>query len=149
MQVFELTQASQKLFERACAVSTRLRHHYVEPEHFVLAMVIDVNTRLARMLHRHGMNPDTVLDVVIDMHEIFPQGQERVLEHLTQASTKIINTSISFAWRQHKSLATPEHILVMLIESKNENVRLLFKKLGVNPDRVSAEATEMILSTVN
>ncbi|HEY8886247.1 MAG TPA: Clp protease N-terminal domain-containing protein [Candidatus Microsaccharimonas sp.] len=146
MQLYELASSAELLFKRTCAVSTRLRHYYVEPEHFLLAAIIDVDSRIARIMNNYGMTVENVLDVVIDMHEQYPEGHVRVIEPFSPVSTKIVNRAIAFAQERDGQLATDADIVTMLLLSKDEQVLHVFDTLDVNPDRIGVEVVRLLLT---
>jgi ATP-dependent Clp protease ATP-binding subunit ClpA len=127
-----------------------MRHEYVEPEHFLLALLTKIDNPASRILNLFGMNNDNVRPIVRDMHPSYEVGEGRVTEQLTEVSTRVVNGSITLAQRHcTDALATPMHVLVLLIESRHKQVLHVFDTLGVNPDHVVVDAAKSILSGVS
>jgi len=150
MEFYTLSKTAEALYFRGCAESSRLDHQYVEPVHFLLAMLTEIDSPAGDLLVSYGMTDPLVRPIVARLHPVFEAGKARVIDQLTPVSVQVFNASATLAQkRQTGGLATPLYILVILIELHDENVYQVFRECGVDPHKVAIDAGRSILQGVS
>ena len=73
-QVFVSSQ-TKKVLDAAFAEAAKMKDQYVSIEHILLALCDEKNGETPRILHRHGINRDAILKVLIDI-----RGSQRITD---------------------------------------------------------------------
>lgn len=127
----KFTRKSIKVIDTAIKSASQMGHTYVGSEHIPYAILNEGASDAAKILVINGMDEETLYNEIIHM---IGQGNPSCLNqrYFTTALKKILEGSYNIAAADNKKLASPEHILISIINDDSCSGSMLMKKMNIN-----------------
>ncbi|MCD7891369.1 MAG: hypothetical protein LUG26_06310 [Ruminococcus sp.] len=120
--------------------ASQMGHTYVGSEHILYAILNEGTSDAAKILVINGMDEETLYNEIIHM---IGQGNPSCLNqrYFTTALKKILESSYNIAAADNKKQASPEHILISIINDDSCSGSMLHEKNEhkYNRDMLKAE----------
>ncbi|MCC8136381.1 MAG: ATP-dependent Clp protease ATP-binding subunit, partial [Ruminococcus sp.] len=127
----KFTRKSIKVIDTAIKSASQMGHTYVGSEHILYAILNEGTSDAAKILVINGMDEETLYNEIIHM---IGQGNPSCLNqrYFTTALKKILEGSYNIAAADNKKQASPEHILISIINDDSCSGSMLMKKMNIN-----------------
>jgi ATP-dependent Clp protease ATP-binding subunit ClpB len=147
-QVYVSSQ-TQKVLDAAFAEAAKMKDQYVSIEHILLALCDEKNGETPRILHRHGINRDAILKVLIDI-----RGSQRITdpnpEEKYQALDKFSRnlTDLARLGKLDPVIGRDEEIrrIVQVLSRRTKNNPVLIGEPGVGKTAIVEGLAQRIIS---
>ena len=147
-QVFVSSQ-TKKVLDAAFAEAAKMKDQYVSIEHILLALCDEKNGETPRILHRHGINRDAILKVLIDI-----RGSQRITdpnpEEKYQALDKFSRnlTDLARLGKLDPVIGRDEEIrrIVQVLSRRTKNNPVLIGEPGVGKTAIVEGLAQRIIS---
>ena len=147
-QVYLSSQA-KKVLDAAFAEAAKMKDQYVSIEHILLALCDEKNGETPRILHRHGINRDAILKVLIDI-----RGSQRITdpnpEEKYQALDKFSRnlTDLARLGKLDPVIGRDEEIrrIVQVLSRRTKNNPVLIGEPGVGKTAIVEGLAQRIIS---
>jgi len=147
-QVYVSTQ-TKKVLDAAFAEAAKMKDQYVSIEHILLALCDEKNGETPRILHRHGINRDAILKVLIDI-----RGSQRITdpnpEEKYQALDKFSRnlTDLARLGKLDPVIGRDEEIrrIVQVLSRRTKNNPVLIGEPGVGKTAIVEGLAQRIIS---
>ncbi|MEN8780380.1 MAG: ATP-dependent chaperone ClpB [Desulfobacterales bacterium] len=147
-QVYVSTQ-TKKVLDAAFAEAAKMKDQYVSIEHILLALCDEKNGETPRILHRHGINRDAILNVLIDI-----RGSQRITdpnpEEKYQALDKFSRnlTDLARLGKLDPVIGRDEEIrrIVQVLSRRTKNNPVLIGEPGVGKTAIVEGLAQRIIS---
>jgi len=143
----KFTRKSLKIIDNAIKAASSMGHTYVGSEHILYALLNDGSSNAAKLLSINGMDSEMLYNEIIHM---VGQGNPSALNqrYFTTALKKILESSYTTAVSDNKKQATPEHILISIINDSSCSGSTLMKKMNINIIGISSNLNRMMSKEV-
>ncbi|MGA8283064.1 MAG: ATP-dependent chaperone ClpB, partial [Desulfobacterales bacterium] len=139
----------QKVLDAAFAEAAKMKDQYVSIEHILLALCDEKNGETPRILHRHGINRDAILKVLIDI-----RGSQRITdpnpEEKYQALDKFSRnlTDLARLGKLDPVIGRDEEIrrIVQVLSRRTKNNPVLIGEPGVGKTAIVEGLAQRIIS---
>ena len=147
-QVYVSSQ-TKKVLDAAFAEAAKMKDQYVSIEHILLALCDEKNGETPRILHRHGINRDAILKVLIDI-----RGSQRITdpnpEEKYQALDKFSRnlTDLARLGKLDPVIGRDEEIrrIVQVLSRRTKNNPVLIGEPGVGKTAIVEGLAQRIIS---
>jgi len=147
-QVYVSSQ-TKKALDAAFAEAAKMKDQYVSIEHILLALCDEKNGETSRILHRHGINRDAILKVLIDI-----RGSQRITdpnpEEKYQALDKFSRnlTDLARLGKLDPVIGRDEEIrrIVQVLSRRTKNNPVLIGEPGVGKTAIVEGLAQRIIS---
>ena len=147
-QVYVSSQ-TKKALDAAFAEAAKMKDQYVSIEHILLALCDEKNGETPRILHRHGINRDAILKVLIDI-----RGSQRITdpnpEEKYQALDKFSRnlTDLARLGKLDPVIGRDEEIrrIVQVLSRRTKNNPVLIGEPGVGKTAIVEGLAQRIIS---
>ncbi|MGB5423740.1 MAG: Clp protease N-terminal domain-containing protein, partial [Desulfobacterales bacterium] len=147
-QVYVSSQ-TKKVLDAAFAEAANMKDQYVSIEHILLALCDEKNGETPRILHRHGINRDAILKVLIDI-----RGSQRITdpnpEEKYQALDKFSRnlTDLARLGKLDPVIGRDEEIrrIVQVLSRRTKNNPVLIGEPGVGKTAIVEGLAQRIIS---
>ncbi|MGA8019509.1 MAG: ATP-dependent chaperone ClpB [Desulfobacterales bacterium] len=147
-QVYVSSQ-TQKVLDAAFGEAAKMKDQYVSIEHILLALCDEKNGETPRILHRHGINRDAILKVLIDI-----RGSQRITdpnpEEKYQALDKFSRnlTDLARLGKLDPVIGRDEEIrrIVQVLSRRTKNNPVLIGEPGVGKTAIVEGLAQRIIS---
>ena len=144
-----LSSQTQKVLDAAFAEAAKMKDQYVSIEHILLALCDEKNGETPRILHRHGINRDAILKVLIDI-----RGSQRITdpnpEEKYQALDKFSRnlTDLARLGKLDPVIGRDEEIrrIVQVLSRRTKNNPVLIGEPGVGKTAIVEGLAQRIIS---
>jgi ATP-dependent Clp protease ATP-binding subunit ClpB len=144
-----LSSQTQKVLDAAFAEAAKMKDQYVSIEHILLALCDEKNGETPRVLHRHGINRDAILKVLIDI-----RGSQRITdpnpEEKYQALDKFSRnlTDLARLGKLDPVIGRDEEIrrIVQVLSRRTKNNPVLIGEPGVGKTAIVEGLAQRIIS---
>ena len=144
-----LSSQTQKVLDAAFAEAAKMKDQYVSIEHILLALCDEKNGETPRILHRHGINRDAILKVLIDI-----RGSQRITdpnpEEKYQALDKFSRnlTDLARLGKLDPVIGRDEEIrrIVQVLSRRTKNNTVLIGEPGVGKTAIVEGLAQRIIS---
>ena len=135
MNMNKFTLKSQEAIESAQNLALEFGHPQIEPEHLLLALLVQEDGLTRNILSKLETNPDMVETRVREVLKATPKvtGQNQV--YLSNAVSGVLNAAQREAGRLKDEYVTVEHLLLAISEEKSRAAEIL-KAMGVTRDMI-------------
>lgn len=135
-----LSEAAKRVMALAADEARALNHDYVGTEHILLGLL---HGDAGGTLQRLGLNSQRVRSEVAKLVSRGPQASLRADLPLTPRAGRVIELASEEATCVSLPQVEPEHLLIGLVRQLDGVAGLVMKKLGLQTDRVRAEALKV------
>ena len=147
-QVYVSSQ-TKKVLDAAFAEAAKMKDQYVSIEHILLALCDEKNGETPRILHRHGINRDAILKILIDI-----RGSQRITdpnpEEKYQALDKFSRnlTDLARLGKLDPVIGRDEEIrrIVQVLSRRTKNNPVLIGEPGVGKTAIVEGLAQRIIS---
>jgi len=144
-----LSSQTKKVLDAAFAEAAKMKDQYVSIEHILLALCDEKNGETPRILHRHGINRDAILKVLIDI-----RGSQRITdpnpEEKYQALDKFSRnlTDLARLGKLDPVIGRDEEIrrIVQVLSRRTKNNPVLIGEPGVGKTAIVEGLAQRIIS---
>ncbi|MGD8970095.1 MAG: ATP-dependent chaperone ClpB [Desulfobacterales bacterium] len=144
-----LSSQTKKALDDAFAEAAKMKDQYVSIEHILLALCDEKNGEVHRILHRHGINRDAILKVLIDI-----RGSQRITdpnpEEKYQALDKFSRnlTDLARLGKLDPVIGRDEEIrrIVQVLSRRTKNNPVLIGEPGVGKTAIVEGLAQRIIS---
>lgn len=144
-----VSSQTKQVLDAAFAEAARMKDQYVSIEHILLALCDEKNGEAPRILHRHGINRDAILKVLIDI-----RGSQRITdpnpEEKYQALDKFSRnlTDLARLGKLDPVIGRDEEIrrIVQVLSRRTKNNPVLIGEPGVGKTAIVEGLAQRIIS---
>jgi ATP-dependent Clp protease ATP-binding subunit ClpB len=144
-----LSSQTKKVLDAAFAEAAKMKDQYVSIEHILLALCDEKNGETPRILHRHGINRDAILKVLMDI-----RGSQRITdpnpEEKYQALDKFSRnlTDLARLGKLDPVIGRDEEIrrIVQVLSRRTKNNPVLIGEPGVGKTAIVEGLAQRIIS---
>ena len=144
MRLDRLTLKAQNAVQEALTLAERYKQQTVEPEHLLLALLIQEGGLTQPVLEKIGADPEAIRKDVEDALGQLPKvsGAATAGASLSNALTNVFNEAFKQAEAMQDEYVATEHFLISLTEDKGTAGRIL-RSHGVSKDLVATAIEEV------
>ncbi|MFP4072334.1 MAG: Clp protease N-terminal domain-containing protein, partial [Desulfovibrionales bacterium] len=148
MDLNKFTQKSQEALSEAQNLAIRFGHQQVDVEHLLLALTLQENGLVARLLDRAGINAGAyskaVEDVLSKMPSVSGPGAQPGQVSVTQRLSSVLVKAQDQAKKMQDEYVSVEHLfLAILDEPPSSGAGRISKQFGVDKNRFLEALTEV------
>lgn len=145
MRFDKLTLKAQDALQTAQTLAERYKQSDVEPEHLLLALLIQDGGVIAPLIDKIGADPALIRKGVEDLLDNLPkvQGAESNYGNkLSNSLTAVMNAAFKYAQEMQDEYVSTEHFFLALAEDKGAVGKLL-RSNGIGRDQLNAAIEEV------
>jgi len=137
MNLQKFTVKAQEAVQKATELAASENHQGIEPAHILKAFLTDADSIVVSILRRLGVNLNRVREKVDARMETFPvvTGASVSGQYLAEETKKVFDRARAEADLLGDEYVSSEHVLVGLVESKDE-VGQVLRDQGADKDKV-------------
>ncbi len=128
--------ALQQIRQYAIDESYQMRHYYLGVEHFFIALLMIQNGMGARLLAKHKLSPDYVID---HLRMKLGRGSRDGLVHQDQQTPRldrVLNRARRRAQQENRREANEHDLWVELLQETNSMPIIVLRTLGIDPQEL-------------
>ncbi len=135
----KFTDKAQMVIDGASQVAKGLNHGYIGTEHLLLALAAVEECVASRILYRHGVTEDKMVDLIERLVAPIKKVSVKDSDGLSPRALDILEKSVKEANRFGKKKAGTEHILMSIIKDEDCVACRLLNTLSVNRQKMYAD----------
>ncbi|OQX24140.1 MAG: ATP-dependent chaperone ClpB [Desulfobacteraceae bacterium IS3] len=136
MRFDKFTVKSQELIQNAQTSASQQQQQYIEPEHFLSAMLNEPEGIAKAMLHKLGVSPDNVMRDLAAAIDRLPKVIGISDIYLSQQSKNLLDAAFAEAAKMKDEYVGIEHILLAISDEKKGEAANILRRNGVNRDAI-------------
>ncbi len=136
MNLNKFTIKSQEAVQNAQEIATSYGNQAIEPEHLLAALVQDAQGIVIPLLQKLGANTNYIKVKVNELVEKLPKIQNAGNQYLSNTLNKIFEQAQKEAEKLKDEYISTEHLLLALLEQKQNPAAKILIDQGVNKDGV-------------
>ena len=141
------TKSAQQVPLYAQKEATRLNHHYIGAEHFLLGLLREGSSVAARVLHNRGLDLDIARDEVEKV--IGKKDKTNAVKNLdfNESAKSAIGFAIEEGFELGDKHVGTEHILLGLLRDKDGVIGQVLSNLGINPEHIRNDLIHQVVAS--
>jgi len=148
MDLNKFTQKSQEAVSLAQTTAVRHNHQQVDCEHLLLALAVQEDGLVSKLLERAGVDPSAYAQALQKelgkLPSVSGPGSSPDQIVVTQRLNQVLVKAMDQAKRMHDEYVSVEHLFLSLLEEPGSTgVGRVNKQFNVTPDRILAVLTEV------
>jgi len=138
MRFDKLTLKAQEALQEAQAITEKHEHQQVEPEHLLLALILQTDGIIPQVFQKLGVSIPALTSQVEEalgkIAKVFGGGAGQV--YISPRLKKVMDSSFEEAERLKDAYVSTEHMLLAIIEERDGAASRMLLGLGANKDAV-------------
>jgi ATP-dependent Clp protease ATP-binding subunit ClpB len=130
-----LTEKAQEAIAAAQRLAEERRHTQLEPEHLLMALVVQENGVVPAVLLRMGVQPQALLQRLEPILQGFARAQGPAQLSVSTRFRRLLEAAATEAGRLNDEYVSTEHFLLALTDDRGQ-VGQLLREIGVTRERV-------------
>ncbi len=138
MQFQKFTIKSQEAVQNAQEIAASYGNQAIEPEHLLAALIQDTEGVVVPVLQKIGTNVNYVKIKINEVIEKLPKvtGAGAGNQYISQNLTQLFDIALKETKQLHDEYVSTEHLLLGILETKNNNAVNILQGQGVTKDEV-------------
>jgi len=145
MRFDKLTIKSQEVLNDCQQISQRYAHHYIEPEHLLLAIVEQEEGIAKTILKKLGIEPQLIAGQLHEALQKLPRVSGPGIDqaYISPRTKKILDSSFKEAERLNDEYVSIEHLMLALVDADNTPAAKILSANNITKDSMFHALTEI------
>jgi len=136
MNMNKMTLKSREAFEKAVELASSMNHQEIGPEHLLLALLAQEDGLVAPILNNMETNIPLLESRLNDLLSQKPKIQGVGQNYLSRELNQAVDRASNEAGRLHDEYISTEHLLLGLVDTKEQSLKTLYKEVNLNYDSI-------------
>jgi len=138
MRFDKFTIKAQEAIQESQDIAEQYDHQQIEPEHLLMALVLQQEGIVVPLLQKLGVDPAVVLKRLEEVLQKIPKvyGAGGGQPSISPRSKKVLDHSFKEAERLKDEYVSTEHIFISIADEKGGEASKILSSLGVTKDRI-------------
>jgi ATP-dependent Clp protease ATP-binding subunit ClpA len=126
----------------ARAAAIQLKSKLLEPEHLLVALLLDEGDKTGKLLRNASVDLDRVLEAI--QASRVPASEPVIDAEMSPKMVEILGYATAASWKSHNYYLQVEHLLLGLLRQKDNAALNILKELNVSLDELEKTTRESL-----
>lgn len=136
MRLDKLTIKSQELIRAAQSLAGEHGNQQIEPEHLLVAMLVEKEGIVRSMLHKMGVSPDAVSRDAALAIDRLPKVRGAGDIYISSRTQKVLDDAFAEASKMKDEYVSIEHLLLAIVDEKSGDAARILSQNSIDRDSI-------------